>query len=231
MQKACTLYLASLLALSTALPFSAHADWYAQISTEYEAAKQNSPLIYKPMLQYSKGKFSTYLEYAYTPINGQTNDEELTWQLEYKWQLSEDSSLKLVHEFSHSLIDHSDRAELTPKLYTAFSDHLKLGFELEIDYYQDGDFEIQEIEIEPTIKWQQSLGKGELNLELEAPTMRLYSNKDGVKDFEFEEILPIVGYSYPLSKTISLEAEAEFPYDLQTDDLDSIITLSIGIEF
>ncbi|WP_415897799.1 hypothetical protein ACMXYX_05115 [Neptuniibacter sp. QD72_48] len=217
--------------LLTGLSIHTQADWYASFSTEYQPEAQSGHYAYKPLLQYTEGNFGTYLEYVYVPRNGLDNGKNLTWQVEYKWKLSENSSLKLVHEFDRTIDTNTESAELTPKFYTSFDNGLKAGFELEIDYYLDGDFDIYEIEIEPTLKWSRSLGEGKLNLELEAPTMRLYSNDDSIKDFEFEEVLPIIGYDHPLSKNLTLHTLLELPYDLQEDDFDTIITIGLGVTF
>lgn len=224
----------SLIAFTTLLTFcsfNTQADWYASFSTEYQPEAQNGHYAYKPFLQYKEGNFGTYLEYIYVPRNGIENGQNLTWQIEYTWQLNENSIFKLVHEFDRAIDSDTNSAELTPMYYKTFGNGLKAGFELEIDYYLDGDFDIYEIEIEPTLKWSQSLGEGKLNLELEAPTMRLYSNDDSIKNFEFEEVLPIIGYNHPLSKNLTLHTLLELPYDLQEDDFDTIITIGLGVTF
>ncbi|WP_415890622.1 hypothetical protein ACMXYV_04755 [Neptuniibacter sp. SY11_33] len=223
--------LIAVIALLIGFSVQTKADWYASFSTEYQPEAQSGHYAYKPFLQYSEGNFGTYLEYIYVPRNGIDNGQNLTWQVEYTWQLDESSIIKLVHEFDRTIDSDTNSAELTPMYYITLGNGLKAGFELEIDYYLDGDFDIYEIEIEPTLKWSQSLGEGKLNLELEAPTMRLYSNDNSVKDFEFEEVLPIIGYDHPLSKNLTLHTLLELPYDLQEDDFDTIITIGLGVTF
>ncbi|WP_415898832.1 hypothetical protein [Neptuniibacter sp. QD48_11] len=223
--------LIALAALLTSLSLQTQADWYASFSTEYQPEAQSGHYAYKPLLQFTEGNFGTYLEYVYVPRNGLDNGQNLTWQVEYTWQLNENSIFKLVHEFDRAIDSDTNSAELTPMYYTTFDNGLKAGFELEIDYYLDGDFDIYEIEIEPTLKWSRNLGEGKLNLELEAPTMRLYSSDDSIKDFEFEEVLPIIGYDHPLSKNLTLHTLLELPYDLQEDDFDTIITIGLGVTF
>ena len=214
----------------SSISLTATAGWDAQF--EMETVTDDSgdrTTAFEPRIRYKEGSFSTHFEYEYTPESGSENGKELEWQLDYSWKVSDQSKFKLTNEFVRKFNSDSNNAELTPSFYTKLDNGLKVGFELENDYLKNDDFAMHEIEIEPTIKWGKTIGDGKLSLELEAPVMRLYSKTK--KDFEFEEIMPIIGYKYNLSKDAVLGMELELPYDLQTEELETVVNIALGYKF
>jgi len=220
-----------IITLFSSLAFHANAGWDVQLEAEFKDFKEDRVTAYEPRLRYKDGNFSTYLEYEYTPLDDAKDLEKLTWQFAYNWVLSEKSNFTLIHELERNLSSDINSAELTPTYYTTLDNGLIIGFELEIDYLNDDKFDIYELEIEPTLKWAKKVNHGNFSLELEAPVMRLYSSQPAQKNFEFEEILTILGYQRSLSKQAVLNASVELPYNLQTDELDSVVNISLGYSF
>ncbi len=215
----------------SSLAFQANAGWDVQFEAEFKDYKGDRVTAYEPLLRYKEDSFSTYLEYEYTPLDHTENLKKLTWQFAYNWALSEKSSVTLIHELERNLSSDITSAELTPTYYITMENGLIIGFEFEIDYLSGDKFDIYELEIEPTIKWAKKVNNGNFTLELEAPVMRLYSSQPAQKNFEFEEILTIIGYQHTLSKQAMLNVSAELPYNLQTNELNTVVNISLGYRF
>lgn len=183
-----------------------------------------------PRLQFKEDEFYAHVEWC-RPFEPQDKDGELEVQNEYSLTAFSNSEFTLKHELYYDFDQEEYAAELTPKLYTQLSKKMKIGFELEIDYLQHNAFDLFELEVEPTIKWQDSFGPGKLKLELEAPVMRLYSSNDSRKDFEFETVEFIGVYSLSLNKTTTLSFKLELPYDLQQNELETEVDIYFSLDF
>jgi hypothetical protein len=146
----------------------------------------------------------------------------------YKWG---NTKISVTHELLHDFNDSDWEAELTPTVFTKLGKNFKVGVEMEIDYYGNDELEISQIEIEPTIKWSMKADEILYTAELEAPTMRLYSNNDAKKDFEFEEIYAATTASFPVMDKTVFILEGYLYYDLQAKELAKEIGFSIQYDF
>lgn len=149
------------------------------------------------------------------PIQPDSEDGFVELEAEYRWKISERGQFRLQNEITYNFEKKQWAAELTPEFYVNLQHGFAIGFELEIDYLNKDDWDIHQIEIEPTIKWGTKLGPGELDLELEAPVMRLYSSADNTDNFEVETIEPIIEYTLPISKKTKVAFVFGAPYDVE----------------
>ncbi len=152
----------------------------------------------------------------------------MEWEAAYSWKLGEKSKFTLKHELYYDIEDTDFAAELTPKFYTKVGKNFKIGFELEIDYLKHDEFDLYEIEVEPTIKWSNEIGPGKLSLELEAPVMRFYTSDDSKDDFKFETVEPIINYTIPLNDRTSMNFELDIPYDVQKEKMDTNFNITMA---
>ena len=171
-----------------------------------------------PRIQYKADNWYAHLEWD-LPIVPEPEDGEIELQTEYSHRIGLKTKGTLKHELYFDVQSSEFAAELTPKLYVAIRNNLKIGFDLEIDYLKKGIFDLYELEIEPTIKWHQPTGPGMLALELEAPVFRLYSSNKAIRDFEFETVELIITYDLFFNKKTGVRVELDMPYDVQQEEL------------
>ncbi len=180
---------------------------------------------------YHKGaKWYTHLEFSKN-LHPTDKRGALELQNEYVFMKKNGTKIVLRHELLRDMDDQKWAAELTPKVYTKLGDHFKVGFDLEIDYMKNNYMDLSQIEIEPTIKWSNQINNFEIDLELEAPVMRLYSNDTSKKGFEFEEVLGIIEVAYPLNNEFKFILGFEVPYNLQTKEAGMELLTTIQYEF
>lgn len=165
-----------------------------------------------------------YAHVAWTKPVEPSSDPDGEMEFEHEHDLWGGFALK--NEVYYDLDAEDWAAEATPKWYIKLESGVKLGFEVEFDYLKNDEFDLYEIEIEPTIKGKiKELGPGDLKWELEAPVCRLYTSSEDKDDFEVETIQPILNYGVPVfEKKAVLEFEFEFPYDVQDEELDKVFT-------
>lgn len=177
-------------------------------------------------IRYKSKPWYLQLEFE-KPIQPDSKDGHVELQGQYNWKIGKKGKFSVLNEITYSLDKESWSAELTPRFYWKLPHGFQIGFDLEIDYLTNDEWEINEIEIEPTIKWGTKVGPGKLGLELEAPTTRLYSSSDTKDDFEAEEILPIITYKLPLNDHFLLFFEFGAPYDLVDSEWETYLNVAL----
>ncbi len=199
---------------------SANGTWEVKLESENrydEDGDRTSSL--EPTLIYQSGPWKTHIEYE-KQVHPESRDGRLEWQFDYRWKLSR-STVTLRSEVLHDLDRDRTRAELTPRWMIRTSPSLQLGFDLEIDYFDDSadsQLDIFEIEIEPTLMWTRKFPSGRFRFELEAPVLRLYSNNKDVDDVEYEGIEPILSWRHTISDASNVTVELKLPYDAEAEE-------------
>jgi hypothetical protein len=181
-------------------------------------------------LFYDGEEWYNHLELA-KPLHPLDQRGTLELQTEYILYKKDGTKLVMRNELLRDMDDQEWAAELTPKLYTKVGDNFKIGIEVELDYITNNYVELSQIEIEPTIKWSNQIYNFEIELELEAPVMRLYSNDESKKDFEFEEVLGIFEAAYPVTKNLKFIMEFKVPYNMQTKESGKELLTTIQYDF
>lgn len=218
-------YIVSMLMMLVSM--TAIAGWDAEIRTVQEWDEDNELVTgIQPQVRYQADGWKAHVEYL-IPVDPETEDGTIEQEVEIKVPFIKGLALKNEVYFD---IEQSEwAAELTPKWYTKIWG-IKAGFELEIDYLKNDEFDLYEIEIEPTFKKSWELGqKSELELELEMPVTRLYSNsKDHV---EIEELAVLAIYDYTLTDAAAIEVRGELHYDVQDEELEKILEVALKYKF
>ena len=218
------------LAAATATPVMAgNFDFQLEEETVTEdSGKRN--VKFEPRLRYREGAFTTHLEYEYDPNVKPAQDKKvLEWQQDMRWSTAGGYSHMLTNEMYHNYTSSKDSGELTWSFYTPAKEGIRYGFELEVDYLSADELALHEIEIEPTVKWADKVGVGTLNLELEAPVMRLYSKTQNNVEFEMVEFSTL--YEIPVTSSSFVSMEVVMPYDLEKKAMESELNLAWGTRF
>ncbi|MEN8200513.1 MAG: hypothetical protein ABFR63_10630 [Thermodesulfobacteriota bacterium] len=186
----------------------------------------------KTRIRYKGKGWKAQVEYK-SGWEGAVEDGTVELQGDYSWKVGEKGKFTLMNELPYNMGKESWGGELTPRYYYKLANGFRVGFDLEIDYLKADDWDIHEIEIEPTILWGKQMGIGILDLELEAPVMRLYSNKDGVDDFEVETIEPIAAYTIPWGgqKGTNIVFEVGAPYQVEDEEWEQYFNVFINHKF
>ncbi len=185
----------------------------------------------KTRLRYKGKGWKVQVEYK-TEFEPDNTDGKIELQGDYNWKVGENGKFTLMNELPYNIDKQNWSGELTPRYYHKLANGFKIGFDLEIDYLKNDEWDIHEIEIEPTILWGTQMGIGVLEFELEAPVMRLYSNKEGVDSFAFETIEPMVNYTIPITEKVSnINLEFGAPYQLEDDEWEQYVTVVFNYKF
>ncbi len=218
-------YIAVVMLMLVAM--TANAGWDAEVRSVNEWDNDNERVsAIQPQLRYKGDGWKTHLEY-WIPFDPEVEGGEIEHEIEYKKLCIKGLAVK--HELYYDVENGEWAAELTPKWYTTLWG-IKVGFELEIDYLKDGEFDLYEIEIEPTVKKSWALcEKSEIELELEMPVTRLYSNSK--KDLEIEELAALLIYDYALTDETAIEIRGELHYDVQDSEFDKILEIALKYKF
>ena len=156
----------------------------------------------EPTISYSFDHWKTHIEYE-KPVSPEDQDGNIEWQLDYKFHNSNKNiKFSIRNEVDRDLNRDRTSSEITPRWFYKTSKSLSIGFELELDYYDssaDSEFNLFEAELEPTIIWTRKNNSSVFSAELEAPVLRLYSDKEGSDDFEYEGVEAILKYTRKLN--------------------------------
>jgi len=185
----------------------------------------------KARLRYKGKSWKVQVEYK-TEFEPDNTDGKVELQGDYSWKVGEKGKFTLMNELPYNFDKQSWSGELTPKYYYTIAKDFKIGFELEIDYLKNDDWDIHNIEIEPAIAWGRQLGPGILELKLEAPVMRLYSNEEGEDDFAVVTVEPIVNYTIPIAgKTANINFEFGAPYQVEDTEWEQYFNVVVNWKF
>ncbi|MEE9303382.1 MAG: hypothetical protein V3U84_06315 [Thiotrichaceae bacterium] len=183
-------------------------------------------------LRYQQDNWKTHLEYE-KPVYPKSEDGSLEWQLDVGWEFDR-TEIYIRNELSRNLDKNQMTSELTPRWYYNVTESLQIGFDLEIDYYNsaaDQEFDLFEVEIEPTVVWTKKLSRGIFITELEAPITRLYSNDDQEDNFEFVGLRLILKYVRKITRKTRLEFELKLPYNSTNNKLETDLNVALRYRF
>ena len=179
-------------------------------------------------IEYSTENWETHLEYE-VPYQPELEDGSLEWEYAYSWQF-DNSKFTLQNELVRDFESNRTRSQLTPRYYYRESKTIRLGFDLEMDYYDsraDSSFDLFGAELEPTIIYSALMGKGRFYAELEFPKLQLYTKDDEEDDFRFTGFEWIIRYRQNMTEKTRLLLELKLPYDRDSNELE--VRPNIGI--
>lgn len=222
MKKTYTFILMMLITMTAAA-----AGWDAELRsvTEWDDDDERVAAI-QPQVRYKGDGWKAHVEY-WIPFDPEAEDGEIEQEIEYKMPVIKGLALK--NETYYDVENGEWAAELTPKWYTKVWG-IKAGFELEIDYLKNDEFDLYEIEIEPTVKKSWAVGeKSELELELEMPVTRLYSSSKD--DVDVEELAVLAIYDYAVTDDTAIEVRGELHCDVQDGECEKILEVALKHDF
>ncbi len=225
--------LVSLLVIALWNSVSAAGDWEIKLELENTFAEnEDRATSIEPTIRYITETWLTHLEYE-KPVSPNSEDGKIEWQLEFYGELNQ-SEFAIRNEVTWNLEKNRTRSELTPRWYYNKSKVLDIGFDLEIDYYDsaaDSEFDLFEVEIEPTIIWTKNLDNGKFKTKLEAPVFRLYSNEDGEDNFKYRGLEVNLQYQRKLTSDSRFIIELKLPYDSESNELEVDLNFALRHRF
>lgn len=209
------------------IAMTAAAGWDAELRSVNEWDDDNERVTaVQPQVRYKGDGWKAHVEY-WIPFDPESEDGRIEQELEVK--VPGVKGLALKNELYYDVEDGEWASELTPKWYTTVWG-IKAGFELEIDYLKNDQFDLHEIEVEPTVKKSWALGEtSELELELEMPVTRLYSSSKD--DVEIEELAVLAIYDYAVTDHTALEVRGELHCDVQDGACEKILEIALKHAF
>ena len=207
-----------------AIATTADAGWKSQMEVYNKWDHQDEYAgLFIPTIIYGGDHWMTHIEYK-IPFEPEHTDGVIEWQYELK--RTRLKGLALKNELEYNIETDKYKCEITPKWFTKVGEW-KLGMELEIDILKENEFDIYEIEIEPTAKRTFHAGSGVFTLEIEAPTTRLYTNTEDKDNFAIEAIDGIFTYKVGVADNTWLLCEAELRYNTEDSMLNKIASFSV----